>query len=390
MKPPLKISIVAGEESGNLLAADLVRALHAASGREVELTGVGGPQLQSLGLKSLFDPGEIALMGITAVLADLPRLLRRIGQTARAIVDAEPDCLITIDSPDFGLRVARKVRAANPNIPIVQYVCPSVWAWRPERAPKMRAYVDRILCVLPFESAELERLGGPQGTYVGHRLSHDAGVVAAAATQSTRVRPGRDGQKTLLVLPGSRRSEVRALAEPFGQAVAELSRRGNRLRVLLPTVPHVADLAKAATTDWPQQPEIILDSEAKWRAFGEADAALAASGTVALELALARVPTVICYKSDAFFRLLHRMITVWSASLPNLIADRPIVPEHFDQFIRPRYLARQLEGLMGDTLVRQAQLEGFAEVARHMETERPAGELAAAAVLETMRSRLQE
>lgn len=384
MKPPLKIAVVAGEESGNLLAADLVRALQAASRREVDLIGVGGPQLRTLGLKTLFDPGDIALMGITAVLADLPRLLRRIGQTARTIVDAEPDCLITIDSPDFCLRVARKVRVADPKIPIVHYVCPSVWAWRPGRALKMRAYIDRILCVLPFEAAELERLGGPPGTYVGHRLSHDAGVRAAAQAQAARPMPGKDGEKTLLVLPGSRRSEVRALSGLFGEAVAELTRRGNRLRVLLPTVPHVADLVRALTADWPQQPEIIEDSEAKWRAFSEADAALAASGTVALELALARVPTVVCYKSDAFFRLLHTMITAWSASLPNLIADRPIVPEHFDRFIRPRYLARQLEGLMDDTLVRKAQLQGFADIARRMETERPAGEQAAAAVLETI------
>lgn len=388
MTPPLKIAIIAGEESGNLLGADLVRALRSATGRDVELIGIGGAELQSLGLKTLFDPGDIALMGVTSIVADLPRLLRRIGQTAQAIAQAAPDCLITIDSPEFGLRVAAKVRAANPKIPIVHYVCPSVWAWRPERAPKMRAYVDRILCVLPFEAAELERLGGPPGTYVGHRLSHDAEVRAAAEAQSARPTPDSDAKKTLLVLPGSRKSEVKALAGPFGEAVSEMSKRGNRMRVLLPTVRHVEALVRASTANWPQKPEIIIGAEEKWRAFGEADAALAASGTVALELALARVPTVVCYKTDALSRLLYRLVTVWSASLPNLIADRPVVPEHFDRFIRPGYLARQLEDLMGDTLPRRAQLEGFAEVARRMETSRPAGELAAEAVLKLANSEL--
>lgn len=385
MSRPLKIAIVAGEESGNLLGADLVRALRAASGREVELIGVGGAELASLGLKTLFDPGEIALMGVSAILRDLPRLLRRIGETARAIAAAGPDCLVTIDSPEFGLRVARRVRTADPGIPIVHYVCPSVWAWRPERAPKMRAFVDRILCILPFEAAELEQLDGPPGTFVGHRLSHDPGLKLAAAAQSAR--ETGSGEKTLLILPGSRKSEVKALIEPFGVAIVELEKRGVPLRVLLPTVPHVADAVAAATDSWRRKPEIISDVAAKWRAFAEADAALAASGTVTLELALAGVPTVVCYKTDALARLLYRLVTVWSAALPNLIADRPIVPEHYDQFIRPGYLARQLENLMNDTLSRRAQLEGFSEVVRRMHTERPAGELAAAAVLKAIDDR---
>ena len=152
---PLKIGIVAGEESGDLLGADIVAALKAATGREVELVGVGGRHLQALGLKPLFDAGDIALMGFSAVFRDLPRLIRRIGETARAIAAEAPDCLITIDNPDFTLRVAKKVRAANPAIPIVHYICPSVWAWRPGRAAAMKPYVDHILCILPFEPAEL-------------------------------------------------------------------------------------------------------------------------------------------------------------------------------------------------------------------------------------------
>ncbi len=161
------------------------------SGRPIEIVGVGGHHLQGEGLKTLFDPAEIALMGFSAIVRDLPRLMRRIGKTARAIVEARPDCLVTIDSPEFGLRVARKVRAAAPAIPIVHYVCPSVWAWRPGRAPAMRPHVDHVLCLLPFEPAALERLGGPPGTFVGHRLTHEPGSArgSRSAAAATRCNP---------------------------------------------------------------------------------------------------------------------------------------------------------------------------------------------------------
>ncbi|RVB38168.1 lipid-A-disaccharide synthase, partial [Mesorhizobium sp. M7A.F.Ca.CA.001.16.1.1] len=231
----LKIAIVAGEESGDLLGADIVRSLKQAAGREVQLVGLGGRHLQTLGLVSPFDAGEIALMGFSAVLRDLPRLMRRISQLAKTVADEKPDCLVTIDSPDFSLRVAKKVRAANPSIPIIHYVCPSVWAWRPGRAVAMKPYVDHILCILPFEVKELERLGGPPGTYVGHRLTHDAGLLAAAKAQELPRDLSPDRVKTLLVLPGSRRGEVRRLLDPFGETVSILRARGHRLRLLLPT-----------------------------------------------------------------------------------------------------------------------------------------------------------
>ncbi|PDQ20255.1 lipid-A-disaccharide synthase [Mesorhizobium sanjuanii] len=378
---PLKIAIVAGEESGDLLGADLVQALKRATGREVKLVGIGGRHLQALGLTPLFEGSEIALMGFSAVLRDLPRLMRRIGQTADAVAGEKPDCLITIDSPDFSLRVARKVRAADPTIPIVHYVCPSVWAWRPGRAVAMRPYVDHILCILPFEAKELARLGGPPGTYVGHRLTHDPGVLAAARAQGLPRDLSGDRVKTLLVLPGSRGGEVRRLAGPFGKTISILRARGHRLRVLLPTVPHVADLVRAAVASWDEKPEIILDSERKWQAFGKADAALIASGTVSLELALSGVPMISCYRLDPVMRLAQRLITVWSAALPNLIVDQPVVTEHYNEYVRPAYLARQLEALFSDTAYRAWQKDGFAEVSRRMATARPSGDIAADVVL---------
>lgn len=380
----LRIAIIAGEESGDLLGADLIVALQRMTGRKVELVGVGGRHLQALGLKPLFDGSEIALMGFTAVLRDLPRLVRRIRQTAKAIAAAKPDCLITIDSPDFSLRVAKRVRASAPSIPIVHYVCPSVWAWRPRRAPAMRSYVDRVLCVLPFEPGELGRLGGPQGVYVGHRLATHPAVLAANQAQQHRA-PEREASRKLLVLPGSRRSEVRQLLGPFGEAIRELAQRGHDFTVTIPTVPNVVDLVEEAVADWAVRPDVVQGDEEKWAAFATADAAFAASGTVSLELALAGVPLISCYRTDWMgSALLMRFITVWSASLPNLIADWPVVPELYNEFVRPAYLARLVAQLWDDTPMRAAQLEGFAQIAAHMNTAEPAGMLAARAVMDVI------
>jgi lipid-A-disaccharide synthase len=389
MSAPLRIAIVAGEESGDLLGADVVAALKHLTGREVELVGVGGRHLQAMGLSSLFDGSEIALMGVTAVLRDLPRLIRRIGETARAVVQAKPDCLITIDSPDFSLRVAKKVRAANASIPIVHYVCPSVWAWRPGRAPAMKPYVDHILCVLPFEPDALKQLDGPKGTYVGHRLTAHGGVASAASNQAskqaTRAISRNNVTRKLVVLPGSRRSEVMRLMKPFGEVIDTLVRRGTKLELVLPTVPHVAPLVEEAVAAWPIRPTIIHDEPGKWRAFGEADAALAASGTVLLELALSGVPHVSCYKTDRLIGpLMRKLVTVWSAALPNLIADWPVVTEYYDELVRPDHIARMLERLMDDTPLRDSQRTGFAQIADKMRTLRPPGELAARAILDTI------
>ncbi|WP_274424139.1 lipid-A-disaccharide synthase [Chelativorans sp. YIM 93263] len=380
-RTPLRIAVIAGEESGDLLGVDLVQAVAKRAGRPVELCGIGGRGLQAQGLQSIFPADDIALMGISAVLRDLPRLMRRIGQAARAIVAAKPDCLITIDSPDFGLRVARKVRAAQPSIPIVHYVCPSVWAWRPGRAAAMKPHVDHVLCLLPFEPEELQRLGGPPGTFVGHRLTGDSDIRAAAEAQLSRKASGQRARKKLLLLPGSRKGEVRRLLGPFGETLRELNAFGHEFDAMIPTVPHVAPLVEAAVRGWAVRPEIIREPQEKWRAFSQADAALACSGTVALELALARVPFVSCYKTDPAARFAMSLVTVWSASLPNLIADWPVVPEYFNEFVRPGYLARQLRQLWSDTPTREAQRAGFADVAERLATPRAAGEMAADVIL---------
>ncbi|MER2534590.1 MAG: lipid-A-disaccharide synthase [Rhizobiaceae bacterium] len=380
---PIRLAVVAGEESGDLLGADVVDALRRA-GHEVTLAGVGGRHLEARGLAPLFDADEIALMGLTQVALGLPRLIRRIGQTARAVVEARPDCLLTIDTPDFSLRVARKVRVSAPAIPTVHYVSPSVWAWRPGRAAAMRAYVDRLLCVLPFEPAMLEKLGGPPSTYVGHRLTAEPGLMAAAATQSAKGALNGKAERTLLVLPGSRRSEVSALLGPFGETVRILAERGFRPDILLPTLPRLAGPVRTAVAGWAIQPRVTTGAEEKWQAFARADAALIASGTVSLELALAGVPMLSCYRLDPLMRMAQGLVTVWSALLPNLIADRPVAPEYYNQFVRPDMLARALEALLADTPMRDWQKQGLAEVARRMRTERPPGETAADILLDLL------
>jgi len=375
---PLRIAMVAGEESGDLLGVDLAESLRKITGRPVELSGVGGRHLREAGMDPLFDGSEIALMGITTVVKELPKLMRRINQTAAHIVASKPDCLITIDSPDFALRVAKKVREADPKIPIIHYVCPSVWAWRPGRAPSMKPYIDEILCVLPFEPEALRTLDGPQGTYVGHRLAANPGVAQAAQMQTERIREGR---RTLLVLPGSRRSEVRRLLRPFGETVGILAKRGHDFEVVVPTVPHVAQIVRDGCLEWPVWPRFVESAEEKWQAFGEADAALAASGTVLLELALSRVPMISCYRPDWMASQLMRFVTTWSAALPNLIADWPVVPEFYNDFVRPEYLARLIEQLWADTPARIAQIDGLLHVARRMKMPKPPGDLAAEVVL---------
>lgn len=375
---PLRIAMVAGEESGDLLGVDLAESLRKITGRPVELSGVGGRHLREAGMDPLFDGSEIALMGITAVVKELPKLIRRINQTAAHIVAARPDCLVTIDSPDFALRVAKKVREADPKIPIIHYVCPSVWAWRPGRAPSMKPCIDEILCVLPFEPEALRTLDGPQGTYVGHRLAANPGVAQAAQMQTGRIREGR---RTLLVLPGSRRSEVRRLLRPFGETVGILAKRGHDFEVVVPTVPHVAQIVRDGCLEWPVWPRFIENAEEKWQAFGQADAAIAASGTVLLELALSRVPMISCYRPDWMASQLMRFVTTWSAALPNLIADWPVVPEFYNDFVRPEYLARLIEQLWADTPARIAQIDGLLHVARRMKMPKPPGDLAAEVVL---------
>lgn len=377
----LTMAVVAGEVSGDLLGADLVRALRPRVAA-LDLVGVGGEELEREGLRSLFDYTELSIMGLSQVLARLPKLVMRIRQTAETIIKARPDVLVIIDSPDFTHRVARKVRAVLPDLPIVDYVSPSVWAWKEYRATDMLAYVDHVLAVLPFEPDVMVRLGGPRTTYVGHRLAGNADVIATrAAVQARWTNRPLKAPKTILLLPGSRQSEISRLLPAFGETAALLRERHPDIEFLLPTVPRQEALVRRITETWAVRPQISVGNEAKWAAFARADAAMAASGTVILELALCGIPVVSAYRADWMIRLLHTRIKIWTAALPNLIADYPVVPEYLNEAIRPGALARWLERLSSDTVQRRAMLEGFTTVWERMQTLRPPGEVAANIVL---------
>lgn len=381
MNEVLKVGVIAGEVSGDLLGADLIAALKAAHPGPVELVGVGGDGLEAQGLHSLFDFSELSIMGLTEVISRLPSLMRRIDQVAKAIIAARPDVLIIIDSPDFTHRVARKVRAALPDLPIIDYVCPSVWAWKEYRAPAMRAYVDHVLAVLPFEPKAMQRLGGPETTFVGHRLTDDPSLLKVRDIRAGRPASSAGEAKTILLLPGSRSSEIKALLPIFAQAAQEFETRNGPARFLLPTVPRQEKLVREIAATLPVKLEISTDTDGKWQAFADADAAIAASGTVILELALATVPVVSAYRSDWLITLMSKRIKIWSAALPNLIADYAIVPEYINEVVRPGSLCRWAERLSLDSAQRRAMLEGYETVWQRLQVPVPPGEAAAGVVL---------
>ncbi|MCZ7467573.1 lipid-A-disaccharide synthase [Agrobacterium sp. O3.4] len=392
MTATLKVAVIAGEVSGDLLGADLIRSLKARYPGSVELMGVGGEALEAQGLTSLFDYSELSIMGFTQVLKKLPKLIARINQTAQAIIAAKPDILLIIDSPDFTHRVAKKVRKQLPHLPVVNYVCPSVWAWKEYRATAMLSYVDHVLALLPFEPEAMRRLGGPPTTFVGHRLSVDPDVLAVRQKRAERPLPAKGEAKTILLLPGSRSTETTRLMEPFREAAKAFVERNGPTRFVLPTVPRQENRIRELAATWPEdiRPEIGIDSAFKWNAFALADAAIAASGTVILELALAGVPTVSVYKTDWIFTMLSKRVKTWTGALPNLIADYPVVPEYLNEVVRPGSMLRWAERLASDTTERRAMLDGYALVQQRLHTDVPPGETGAAILLDVLNGRRQQ
>jgi len=383
---PLRIAIVAGEHSGDQLGFKLMRALRAAHPGGVAFMGVGGEAMAAEGLESLFPVSDIAVMGILPVLARLPTVLRRIRETAAAVVAARPDALVIIDSPDFTHRVARRVRRALPDLPVVDYVSPSVWAWRPGRAKAMLAYVDCVLGLLPFEPEAYRRLGGPACVYVGHPLIE----------RLDELRPGEDEMRRrnaepplLVVLPGSRRSEIRRLMTDFGGALGLLRDAFGPFAVVLPTLPHIEAEVRARAALWPVAPRIVVGERARYEAFRTARAALAASGTVTLELALSGVPMVGAYKVGVVEEQLRFLIKVPSILLPNLILASRAIPERLQRECAPATLAAALAPLLSDGPERAAQVAALERLDREMQL--PDGGApsahAAWAVLETIAAR---
>ncbi|GAB4374762.1 MAG: lipid-A-disaccharide synthase [Kiloniellaceae bacterium] len=350
------IFLIAGEPSGDLLGARLMRALREETGGRVRFAGIGGEQMAAEGLQSRFPIHELAVMGLIEVLPHLFVILRRLRETVAAIRALRPDAVVTIDSPSFTLEIAQRLKGAG--IPLIHYVAPQVWAWKPWRAKQVAGYLDRLLVLLPFEPPYFQR-HGLATDFVGHPA-----VEAAAAGPGDPGGPERAaGPPVLLVLPGSRKGEVKKLLPVFAEVVCALAPRHPDLKVVIPTVGTVEAMVRTMVADWPLPVAVVRGAEAKAQAFGAATAALAASGTVALELAVARVPAVIAYRFAGVIGLLSpRLLGVPFVSLANLIAGREVQPEFLQRRCRARFLLPAVERLLSDPAARAAQCEGYAGI----------------------------
>jgi lipid-A-disaccharide synthase len=384
---PLNVFLVAGEESGDALAAPLMRALSDRWSAGVGFRGVGGTRMREQGLESLFPMDDLTVIGFGAVLAKLPTIIRRMRETVAAIVADPPDILVLVDAPDFTHRVARRVRKRLPDLHIVKYVAPTVWAWRPGRAKAMHGSIDHVLALLPFEPEVMHRLGGPPTHYIGHPLLSELPALRPNAEEAAR----READPpVLLVLPGSRRSELARLGAVFGEALGVLRARGHDFELVLPTLERLHDAVLELTSAWPVRPKIVTGEDAKLAAFRRARAALAASGTVTLELALGGIPFVVAYRVPAWEAVIARMVIRGrSVVLANIVLDENVAPEFLQDDVSPATLADALEPLLADGLARSAQLESFHRLDQLMDTDgAPAATKAAEIVLSVLQSSL--
>lgn len=316
----MKLYLIAGEASGDRLGAALLAGLTSLRA-DVEFQGIAGSAMQARGMKSLFPMEVLSVMGLAEILPRYLDLRARIRQVAQDVLKSRATALITIDSPDFCLRVARLVKAARPDMPVIHYVAPSVWAWRPGRAARMTGVVDHVLALLPFEPPYMTA-AGMSCDFVGH-------PVVAETLASTVERAAFQGEGPLiLTLPGSRRGEVSRMSPVIGAVLAQVKAAHPRARVALPTVAGVADLVAGQSANWPIRPEIITDPARKRGAFAAADVALAASGTVSLELAANDCPMVIGYRLNPLSMwLMRRMVRIDTVTLVNLVSGMRAVPE---------------------------------------------------------------
>ena len=360
----LDVFLVAAESSADALGAGFMRAL--SSKRAACFRGVGGPRMSAAGLVSLYSADDLVTIGFGTVIAKLPTLLRRMRETVEAIVAHPPDVLVLIDAPDFTHRIAARVRRRLPRLPIVKYVSPSVWVWRPGRARAMRPSIDLVLALLPFEPEVHRQLGGPQCIYVGHSLLEHLKDLRPSPDEE-RMRAA--SPPLVLALPGSRTHEIERLAGVFGDALGIVARTHGALEIVLPTVPHLVALLSELTARWPIRPRIVVDEAEKYAAFRRARAAVAASGTVTLELALAGVPSVAAYRVPAIEALIlsmmvkiHPAIRVRSVILANLVLGEFAIPEFLQRRCTPATIAPALADIMGDTSSRRRQLEAFKRI----------------------------
>lgn len=372
------IFIVSGETSGDILAARLMAALKQETQGRVRFAGVGGPQSEKQGLQSLFPMSELSVMGFAEVVPHLPGLIRRGRETVAAARALQPDALVTVDSPDFCLRVCERVHGAG--FPVIHYVAPQLWAWRPGRARKLARKLDHLMALLPFEVPFFAQYGVPC-SYVGHpAIESGAGRGDGPAFRGRHNLPA--DAKLLCVIPGSRHAEVRRMLPIFAEAVRLLKERHPDLQVVIPVVHTAEDAVREATRDWPLPVLLLTDLSERYDAFAASDAAMAKSGTVSLELALAGVPMAVGYTvSPATAFIVRRLINVKYASLANLLLDRAIIPEFIQENCTPQNLAETVDALLKPGEARETQLAGLREAVEVLGAPEPSPSVRAARVV---------
>ena len=374
------IFLIAGEPSGDLIASRMMAALKRRTDDRVRFAGVGGPLMAEQGLESMFPYGELSLMGVLEIVPHVPLMLRRIRSTARTASRLRPAAFVSIDVPEFALRVARRLKGAG--FPLMHYVAPTVWAYRPERAAKIARYLDRVLCLFPFEPPYFEA-EGLDASFVGHPLVEEP--IGEANGPDFRNRHGiAPTQPVIAVLPGSRASELRRHEPVFGEVVRTLTKRIEGLHILVPTLPQNRATVAERTAAWGAPVTVIEGKAEKYAAFAASDVALTASGMATLELALAGVPMIVCYRANPLTAVIaRRVITVPHVAMPNIIADRRAAPEYLQRDCTPRRLVPAVEELLQDADRQRAQIGSFAEIAARLgRGGPPPSERAAEAVLD--------
>ena len=360
---PIRLMLVAGEPSGDQLGGQLMAALRAECGANVEIMGMGGPAMTAQGLESFFPLSDTAVMGLREVVPKVPVILRRVADICMIAMTRRPDAVVLIDSPDFNHRIAAKLKRLAPEIPVVDYVAPQVWASRQYRARKMARNFDLLLALLPFEPPFFEKFG-LHTVFVGHPVIERSARMTGGPELRARLGIALDAP-LLCVLPGSRTSEIRFILPVFREAVAEIAKRVPGLVTILPTVPHVAARVHEGTKDWPAPLHVVEDESDKYAAFKAANAALAASGTVTVELALARTPMVVAYRVGGLTYTLAQVLFRFKYfALVNLLLDRMAVPELLQHKATPGALADAVVPLLADRAAAAKQIADLDLVAK--------------------------
>ena len=356
MRKNKKIFVIAGEASGDILGADFINSILKKE-KNISVFGVGGEEMNKIsGFKSLFDIKDIAVMGFWEVFKNICRIKRRISQTANAILNIKPDVVLTIDAPGFNMAVVRKVKVKLPNTKFVHYVAPQVWAWKEKRAKKISKIFDYLLCFFPFEPKYFEKYG-LKCFVVGHTAVEN---VKGDKNRFLKKYKLSKNDVVVTLLPGTRRQMAEKLLPIYRDVVDEIYTKIPNLKIVIPTTETMDYFIFSETKGWKYEPLIIKGKQDRYDAFMASKASLCISGTAVLELALAKVPTVVAYKiSELSYMIAKHFVRIKNVTLPNIIMGKVIVPEFIQDRCNAENLARALLKIITDKKYRESQMENY-------------------------------